>query len=173
MHNLYSTASQIIVSYLIAYYSQAPDRVPFFPSCNLAFPTARFSDVGGFDVSFPRSAGEDRELCDRWQHRGYRMIYAPEAVVYHSHHLTAETFLRQHFHYGRAAFTIIIAFRARQHKQPLKVEPPAFYVNLLIYPFGNIRLWEAIRVAPLLIAAQVANAVGFFWEQARGKEGRD
>jgi glycosyltransferase involved in cell wall biosynthesis len=168
MHNLYSTASQSIVSYLIAYYSQAPDRVPFFPSCNLAFPTARFHDVGGFNVSFPRSAGEDRELCDRWQHRGYRMIHAPEAVVYHSHHLTAKTFLRQHFHYGRAAY-YYHRVRAHERKQPLNVEPPAFYVNLITYPFGNIRLWKAIRVAPLIIAAQAANAVGFFWEQARAK----
>lgn len=166
--NIYSTASQLLVSYLLTYYSGAPERVRFFPSCNVAFPTRRFCDVGGFDVSFPRAAGEDRELCDRWQHQGYRMIHAPEAVVYHSHHLTAKTFLRQHFHYGFGAFYYHL-HRARQRRQPMRVEPPAFYVNMLTYPFGKVPFWKAIRVMPLLIAAQAINAVGFFWERARAR----
>jgi GT2 family glycosyltransferase len=166
--NMYSTASQLLVSYLLTYYSGTPERVRFFPSSNVAFPTKRFFDVGGFNVSFPRAAGEDRELCDRWQHQGYRMIHAPEAVVYHSHHLTAKTFLRQHFHYGRGAFYYHL-HRARQRRQPMRVEPPAFYVNMLTYPFGKIPFSQAIRVIPLLIAAQAINAVGFFSERARGK----
>lgn len=167
--NMYSTASQLLVSYLLTYYSGAPERVRFFPSCNVAFPTRRFRDVGGFDLSFPRAAAEDRELCDRWQHQGYRMIHAPEAVVYHSHHLTAKTFLRQHFHYGCGAFYYHL-HRARQRRQAMRVEPPAFYVNMLTYPFGKIPFSQAIRVIPLLIAAQAINAVGFFWERARGRE---
>ena len=166
--NLYSTTSQLLVSYLLTYYRGAPERGQFFPSSNLAFPTKRFRDVGGFDVSFPRSAGEDRELCDRWQHRGHRMTHAPEAVVYHSHHLTVKTFLRQHFHYGCGAFYYHL-LRARQRQQPMKVEPPAFYVNMLTYPFEKIPFGKAIQVVPLLIAAQAINAVGFFWERARGK----
>jgi len=167
--NLYSTASQLLVSYLLAYYSGAPERVRFFPSCNLAFPAARFRDVGGFDLSFPRSAGEDRELCDRWQHRGYQLTYAPEAVVYHAHHLTAETFLRQHFQYGCGAYYYHL-LRACQRQQPMTVESPAFYINMLIYPFGKIPFSKAILVVPLLIAAQAVNAVGFFWERASGKK---
>ena len=168
--NVYSTASQLLVSYLLAYYSGAPQKVQFFPSSNLAFPTERFRVAGGFNASYPRAAGEDRELCDRWQHQGYRMIHAPEAVVYHSHHLSAKTFLRQHFHYGCGAFYYHLQ-RARQRRQPIRVEPPTFYVNMLTYPFGKIPFWRAIRVMLLLIAAQAINAVGFFWERARGKRG--
>ena len=168
MHNLYSTASHLLVSYIIAYYGSAPERVRFFPSCNLAFPTERFRDLGGFNVAFPRSAGEDREMCDRWQHRGYRMIQAPEAVIYHSHPLSAKTFLRQHFHYGCGAYYYHL-LRARWREQPMKVEPMAFYVHMFAYPFGKIPLAMAMRVVLLLIAAQAINAVGFFWELTRGK----
>ncbi|SPP63634.1 glycosyltransferase [Nitrospira lenta] len=167
--NLYSAASQLLVSYLLAYYSGAPERVRFFPSCNLAFPAKPFRDIGGFDLSFPRSAGEDRELCDRWQHRGYRLMYAPEAVVYHAHHLTAKTFLRQHFHYGGGAY-YYHRLRARQRQQPMKVESPGFYVKMLAYPFGKIPFGKAMLVVPLLVVAQAVNAVGFFWERARGKK---
>ena len=170
--NIYSTTSQLLVSYLLMYYSGAPERVRFFPSCNVAFPTKRFSDVGGFDVSFPRAAGEDRELCDRWQHQGYRMIHVPEAVIYHSHHLTATTFLRQHFHYGCGAFYYHL-HRAHHRRQPIRVEPPIFYVKMLAHPFGKLPFLKAVRVMLLLIAAQAINAAGFFWERARGKRPMD
>ena len=120
-------------------------------------------------MSFLRPAGEDRELCDRWQHGGYRMIHAPEAVVYHSHHLTAKTFLLQQFHYGRAAYYYHF-LRARRRQQRLKIEPLAFYVNMLMHPFGKIPFGKAIGVFPLVVAAQAVNAVGFFWEHARRKK---
>jgi glycosyltransferase involved in cell wall biosynthesis len=166
--NLYSTASQLLVSYLLGYYGAVPGRVRFFPSSNLAFPVKPFLDIGGFDTSFPRSAGEDRDMCDRWQRRGHRMIHAPEAVVYHSHHLTAMTFLRQHFHYGCGAYHYHF-LRARRRQQPMKVQPLAFYVNMLTYPVRRISLWKALAVMPLLVIAQAVNAVGFFWELAKRK----
>ena len=166
--NIYSTASQLLVSYLLAYYSGAPQRIRFFPSSNLAFPTERFRSVGGFNASYPRAAGEDRELCDRWQYRGNRMIYAPEAVVYHSHHLKAKTFLRQHFHYGCGAFHYHL-HRSFQRQQPMKVEPPAFYISMLTYPFGKIPFGKAVQTVLLLVAAQVMNAVGFFWERKKAR----
>jgi len=166
--NMYSTASQLVVSYLLDYYSNAPERVRFFPSSNLAFPAERFRSIGGFSTEYQRAAGEDRELCDRWQHRGLRMIYVPEAVVYHSHNLRGMTFLRQHFHYGCGAF-YYHRYRARQRQQPIKVEPLTFYVNMLTYPFGKVTFRIALCVLPLLIVAQAVNALGFFWEYGKGK----
>jgi GT2 family glycosyltransferase len=53
----------------------------------------------------PYAAGEDREFCDRWLRHGYRMAYVPKATVYHAHELTFCTFWRQHFGYGRGAFS--------------------------------------------------------------------
>jgi len=149
--------------------SRASGRAAFFPSCNVAFPTEPFRDIGGFDVSFRRCAGEDRELCDRWQYRGYRMIHAPEAVVYHSHRLTAKTFVLQQFHYGRAAYSYHV-LRARRRQEQVKLEPLVFYVNILIYPFGQLPLTKAIRVCALIFAAQAVNALGFFWELATTKK---
>ena len=161
--NLYSTATQLLVSYIIGYYAEGPKRVRFFPSSNLGFPAARFRDLGGFNGSFPRSAGEDREVCDRWQREGLRMIHAPEAIVYHSHHLTGKTFLRQHFVYGTGAY-FYHALRTRRQRPPLKFEPLSFYVNILTFPFGKIAFWKTLGIIPLLVVAQAVNAMGFFWE---------
>src|SRR5262245_3238353 len=86
-HNLYSTASQLLISYLFSYFNGNPRAARFFPSNNLSVRANRFRAIGGFDVTYPRAAAEDRELCDRWLHHGQRMIYAPDAVVYHANDL--------------------------------------------------------------------------------------
>ena len=169
-NNLYSTTSQLLISYLFSYYNAVPHAARFFPSSNLAFPTKQFRAIGGFDVTYPRAAAEDRELCDRWLHQGYRMIYAPDAVVYHAHDLTFRTFLRQHFHYGCGAFCYH-QIRARRGQHRITVEPPSFYFNLLRYPFVNAQGVNAPILMLLLVATQAANAAGFFWKRTKGTTG--
>jgi len=165
--NLYAVASQLLVSYLVDYYNGISQRIRFFPSSNLAFPAEHFRSIGGFSSAYPRAAGEDRELCDRWQYEGYRIRYAPEAVVYHSHQLGAGTFLRQHFQYGCGAFHYH-RHRACHRGQSLRIEPPRFYLRLFAYPFQKLSWGQAWCVLPLLVAAQAANAAGFFWQRANG-----
>lgn len=166
-HNIYSGASQLLISYLFSYYNAVPRAARFFPSNNLAFPAERFRAIGGFDVTYPRAAGEDRELCDRWLHCGYRMVYVEEAVVRHAHDLTFRTFLRQHFHYGCGAFCFH-RIRARRGLHRIKVEPLSFYINMLRFPFVSTRGLRAPSLMLLLVVAQVANAAGFFWKCTTG-----
>lgn len=159
--NLYSTASQLLMDYLYSSLNAAAPR--FFASNNLALPRALFQKIGGFDASYPRAAAEDREFCDRWLSCGYRMIYAPEALIYHAHALALRAFVRQHFTYGRGAFRFRRAC-ARQNREPLKLEPSRFYWNLLRSPFALKSGKRVLFLAALLFVSQVANAAGFFWE---------
>jgi GT2 family glycosyltransferase len=161
--NPYSTASQLLVAYLYSYYNADPDQARFFASNNLAMPADRFHTIGGFDTTYTRTAAEDRELCDRWLHHGYRMTYAPEALVYHAHVLTFRTFWRQHFNYGRGAFHFQQA-RAHRACGRIRLEPLPFYLNLLRYPSSQAQGWRALLLAALLVVSQVVNAAGFFWE---------
>ena len=163
--NPYSTASQLLIDYLYSYYNGKPDRARFFAGNNLAMPVAQFTAIGGFDVTFMRPAGEDRELCDRWLRCGYRMIYAPEVTVYHAHGLTLRTFWRQHFAYGRGAF-YFHKLRAKHGLGRVRVEPLAFYLDLLRYPYSQGRGKQSLALAALLVVAQAANALGFFSEMA-------
>ncbi|MCS6927691.1 MAG: glycosyltransferase [Candidatus Binatia bacterium] len=165
--NPYSAASQLLVDYLYAYYNANPERVGFFTSNNLALPRRLFWAIGGFDSTFPRAAAEDREFCDRWRYHGYRMIYAPEAVVYHAHALTFRTFWRQHVNYGRGA-CCFHRLRAQRGCDRIKLEPLSFYVQLLRYPSARGQcLRRRLRLTALLGISQLANAVGFFWESRR------
>ena len=161
--NMYSTASQLLIEYLYAYYNADHKPASFFTSNNLALPTASFYAIGGFDSSFPRAGAEDRDLCDRWLQHGYRMTYAPEARIYHSHALTLRTFCRQHFNYGRGALCFH-HLRARRGSGRFKVEPVSFYLNLLRYPYSQMRDRRLCLLALLLAVSQTANAAGFFWE---------
>src|SRR5262245_617213 len=162
--NPYSAASQFILDSVYSYYNSGAGGARFFASNNLAMPVEGFHTLGGFDPSFRTS--EDRDLCDRWLQHGYRMTYAPEAIVYHSHQLTLRNFWRQHFNYGRGAFRFhqMRARRGAGHLRPdLK-----FYMSLLHASF--LKEYRQIRLFPILALWQVANITGFLWEMTRGRK---
>jgi hypothetical protein len=98
------------------------------------------------------------------------MVYAPEALVYHAHTLTFRTFVRQHFRYGRGAFSFHQA-RTQRGQSRIRLESASFYMNLLRYPTSQAqcKVWSS---AALLFLSQVANAAGFFWEMGAKYNGR-
>ena len=162
--NLYSTASQIILDMVYAYYNADPSRARFFASNNLALPASHFHAIGGFDATFTTS--EDRELCDRWLHHGYCMTYAPEVIVYHTHPLTLRSFWWQHFNYGRGAFRFH-DIRARRGSGRFRQEL-RFYTRLPRL-LGQA-LWQEpgmriLGLSALMLGWQGANAAGFLWEK--------
>ena len=163
-HNLYSTASQLLLDYIYEYYNQDRGNVTFFASNNFAMPRHLFHKIGGFDTSFPLAAGEDREFCDRWRDHNLPMHYVPAMQVYHAHPLTLTSFWRQHFNYGRGAFHFH-QVRSKRQSQPIKVEPIRFYVRLITYPFSRQQGWQALSLSGLFFLSQIASVAGFFWEK--------
>ena len=167
--NRYTSASQLLVDYLYDYYNHDSKNASFFTSNNLIVPTKIFHEFGGFDDSFPLAAGEDREFCDRWSYQGYRLHYCPEIQIYHSHQLTLRTFWKQHFNYGRGAYHFH-QIRAKRGQIKIEVEPLSFYVNLINYPLQKAGKSKGIILSLLFMLSQVANTLGFFWEQFHRKE---
>ncbi|MGD1904966.1 MAG: glycosyltransferase family 2 protein [Leptolyngbyaceae cyanobacterium] len=164
--NPYSTASQLLIDYLYDYYNADSGEATFFASNNFALPADQFDQLGGFDVTFPLAAGEDREFCDRWLHQGLPMTYAPEMQINHTHSLSLSKFWRQHFNYGRGAFHFH-QIRSQRQSAPMQVEPLSFYWNLLIYPPTKGEGWRTPLLSGLFFLSQVANVAGFFWEKYR------
>lgn len=164
-NNPYSTASQLLIDCLYSYHQSSPQRAKsnFFTANNLALPSQIFHSIGGFDTDFSQAAGEDREFGDRWLHHGYEMIYAPEVIVYHAHHLTLPTFWRQHFNYGRGAFYFLKA-RASRTDESLEVEPLKFVLTLFSYPFQQ-KYSQPVIITALLIVSQLADIAGNGWER--------
>jgi len=166
--NPYAMASQLVVDAGFAHLNGDPERARFFTASNLALPLDGFRAVGGFDASFVTS--EDRELCGRWEARGGRLIFAPEALVRHAHELTFGGFWRQHFHYGRGAFLMQQA-RARHGWSQFRPDP-SYYLRLLRHPFGRAPRTRAVQLSALLLLAQSASATGLVAEWLRSRRAR-
>jgi GT2 family glycosyltransferase len=159
----YADASQRLADFVSAYFDGGASG-RFFTSNNIAVAREHFLAIGGFDTTFPFSAGEDRELCDRWSAQGRPSVSVPDAVVRHAHELSARGFLRQHFTYGRGA----VAFRRVREEtgRPVRVDP-AFYARSLGYALdGGVR---GLGRAGLTVAAHAAYAAGLLWESRQSR----
>jgi len=168
--NPYAEASQLLIDYLYGYYNRPERRDWFFASNNLALPRDAFAALGGFDTRFPRAAGEDRELCNRWSSSGLPFHYASDAIIQHAHAMTLRGFIRQHATYGRAA----LHFHRTRHARGqgcLTPEPFSFYSGLLRSPFQHHRGRAALTGTALIALSQAANAAGFFLERVRDRRG--
>jgi len=165
---LYSTASQLLVEFLYEYFNVDESEGRFFITSNLAFPTESFRRIGGFDVTFPLAAAEDRDLCDRWREAGLCLLYCDDAIVHHAHALGLRSFCRQHFNYGRGAFHLHRA-RARRGEKPLRVEPPRFYGRLVGYPFGRDAGTRVVALSALMALSQGIYVGGYVSERLRNR----
>ncbi|MDB5362695.1 MAG: glycosyl transferase family 2 [Rhodospirillales bacterium] len=69
--------------------------------CNMAFKRDVLLELGGFDPTY-RAAGDDVDICWRFQNAGYTIGFAPAAVVWHFRRNTVEAYLNQQKGYGKA-----------------------------------------------------------------------
>jgi GT2 family glycosyltransferase len=166
--NPYSAASQLIQEVVYRHYNADPQHARFLATNNLAVPAEAFQSLGGFDQQHFPFASEDREFCDRWRFAGNRLVYAPEALVYHAQELTLRLFMRQHFRYGQGAFRFH-QVRALRGSGRLRDEF-GFHGRLpqLLRPsLATLPPWQVPLAGALLLVWQAANATGYAWESLR------
>lgn len=164
--NVCADATQLLIDYLYDYFRERDGA--FFTSNNLLLPRRSLLELGGFDATMPYAGAEDRELCGRWLRGGGRLEFVADAVVHHAHALSVAGFWRQHFTYGKGAWVYRVR-RARWTTGPVRIEPFAFYRDLLRYPWSRGRGW---RSSALLLLSQVANASGYFYARVAEPPGR-
>ena len=69
------------------------------PGCNMAFRRDALLAIGGFNPIYLR-AGDDVDICWRLQARGWKIGFAPSALVWHRHRSTIRAYWRQQVGYG-------------------------------------------------------------------------
>jgi glycosyltransferase involved in cell wall biosynthesis len=69
--------------------------------CNMAFRREALMRLGGFDPIF-RAAGDDVDICWRFQDAGYVIGFSPAAVVWHFRRNTVRAYCNQQRGYGKA-----------------------------------------------------------------------
>ncbi|HEY8502299.1 MAG TPA: glycosyltransferase [Solirubrobacterales bacterium] len=142
-------AWETIVGYLQQQASKPGTASPAFAATANLAATRNLMEQLPFDESFPEAAGEDRDWAERAARLGAAPAFVPDAQVTHRSGLTARSFLRQQYRYGRGAASYR---RAGEDRRPGSL---GFYAGLL-------RAGFAAGVPPGLLVglAQLATLAG-------------
>jgi GT2 family glycosyltransferase len=87
--------------------------IDFIDTYSAAFRRDRFLEMTGYDTSFPVACAEDIELSYRMSARGWKMVFVPKAIVYHTHPATFSSYLKKKYKF---AFWRMLAVRKNPSK---------------------------------------------------------
>ena len=76
------------------------ETIDFIDTYSAAYRRDVFLANSGFDSVFPTASVEDQELSFRLAEKGYRLVFAPDALVYHRHNPTLRAYVRRKFYIG-------------------------------------------------------------------------
>lgn len=76
------------------------EQIDFIDTYAAAYRRGVFLENKGFDARFTTASVEDQEFSFRLARKGYRLVFAPQAVVYHRHDRTVLEYLRRKYGIG-------------------------------------------------------------------------
>lgn len=114
------------------------------PGCNMAFRRDALLSIGGFNPVFLR-AGDDVDVCWRLQAKGWRLGFAPAALVWHHHRASVKAYWRQQIGYGEGELWLAPhhpdKFQGRHVLWRGRIYSPLPFVRSLFRPRINAGLW--------------------------------
>jgi cellulose synthase/poly-beta-1,6-N-acetylglucosamine synthase-like glycosyltransferase len=141
---------------------------PFAPTANAAFRKSVFDRIGGFDPDF--QWGEPIDFCKRLvRDTGWKLAYAPKAVVLHKARSTVSDFYRQQRGYGYSLAMLCSKYRNEVHwdwKKDLAADWQVLRAGLLV-PFGVLesaalrRKRDAVESRSMEFVRQLGRRAGF------------
>jgi lipopolysaccharide/colanic/teichoic acid biosynthesis glycosyltransferase/GT2 family glycosyltransferase len=75
-------------------------NIDFIDTYSAAYRRDIFLENEGFDPAFPAPSVEDQEFSFRLARKGYRLVYAPQAIVYHQHDSDLSEYFRRKYFIG-------------------------------------------------------------------------
>lgn len=126
-----------------------------FETCNIAYRRDVLEALGGFDESYPATlVGEDVDLGWRAREAGYRITYAPDALVYHE--VTRSDFLARLRRSDRRAGLALLYKQHPQLRRELSMRafshPAALAIlaTAAVGATGGRRRWTWVVTAALM-----------------------
>lgn len=140
------------------------EYIDFVDTYSAAYRKSVFSKDGGFDPTFHRS-GEDIEFSYRLAERGYKMVFIPQAIVYHRHVDSLGDYLRRKFYVG---YWRVLMYRKHPGKiwkdshtpQLLKIQVGLALLFFALCPLALLQ-WELLLTPAVTIALFLATALPF------------
>jgi GT2 family glycosyltransferase len=164
--DVFATTSQMIVDLVYEHFNADEASAYFLASNNILCSRVAYSELGGFDTSFPRAGAEDRDFCDRWRASGRPLRLVPTARIEHRHAQNLNQFLGLHYCYGRGAYRY--QDKRRERGSGTMAQDMNFHGSLLRRLPRHLRthrgLFRKVQITTAIVLWQVANAAGFFHE---------
>ena len=135
------------------------DCIDFIDTYSAAFRRDRFLEMTGYDTSFPVACAEDVELSYRMSARGWKMKFAPAAIVYHTHPDSLSAYLKKKYKF---AFWRVLAVRKNPGKAVKDSHTPQLMkLQLLFAPVLLASLVFDLAVRPVVPASAIVLTVFF------------
>ncbi len=115
-----------------------------------------FLQMGGFDTNFPVANNEDTELSYRMSKLNYKMVFNPEAIVYHLNHPNSlARYMKLKFWRGYWRMVVYKKFPDKMLKdtytpQTLKLQILFLFLLLAVIPFAIVSfkgIWLSVITA--------------------------
>lgn len=81
-------------------YMQKNNYIDFIDTYSAGFRKEIFLEMGGYDTEFPVACAEDIELSYRLSRKGYKMVFNPNAIVYHIHPNKLKHYLQKKYKFA-------------------------------------------------------------------------
>lgn len=127
--------------------------IDFVDTYSAGFVRERFLEMGGYDQSFPVACAEDIELSYRMSARGWKMVFVPEAIVYHTHPATFSNYLKKKYKF---AYWRVLAVRKNPGKGVKDSHTPQIMkLQLLFAPALVASIVFDVIVRPVVPASAI------------------
>jgi len=128
--------------------------IDFVDSYAAAFRKSVFLKAGGFDTSFPKANNEDTELSYKLAKMGCKMVFVPDAIVYHRHPDSPWKYFKLKF--GRGYWRMVV-----YRRYPEKMMKDSYTPQSLKLQIGFTAILLGSALAALLLP-QVRGLHSFF-----------
>lgn len=139
--------------------------IDFVDTYSAGFVRERFLEMGGYDQSFPVACAEDIELSYRMSARGWKMVFVPEAIVYHTHPATFSTYLKKKYKF---AYWRVLAVRKNPSKGVKDSHTPQIMkLQLLLAPAlvaavsFDVIVRPAVPITAIVLGAFLLSTIPF------------
>lgn len=118
-------------------YMQKNDHIDFIDTYSAGFKKNVFLEMNGYDTEFPVACAEDVELSYRLSNKGFKMVFNPDAIVYHIHPNKLSHYLKKKFKF---AYWRMIALKKNPNKAIKDSHTPQIMKFQVFFPpviFGS------------------------------------
>ncbi|MCB8944129.1 MAG: sugar transferase [Ardenticatenaceae bacterium] len=143
----YSRQTELVARFTQVEVEERYDRMRQLPTTNFidtyaaAYKRDIFLENGGFDTSLPEV--EDQDFSFRLAAKGYKMVFVPEARVYHRHTVSARHYFRRKFAIGKWKAMLM-------HRHPERLVSDSRTPQLL-----KVQMGFTLLLPPAIIAALI------------------